>query len=135
MVQVARSQVGVPYAWGGGRVTGPSEGFGPGAGVVGYDCSGLVLFAAFQASGGTLRLPHSADQQTRLGTPVDVGDLRPGDVVSFTRPGEAEAHHVGIYVGSGLMVDAPQTGRDVRVEALWTPYWQGQTWRAVRYTA
>jgi cell wall-associated NlpC family hydrolase len=134
LVQVARSQVGTPYAWGGGRPTGPSEGFDQGRGTVGYDCSGLVLFAAYQASGGSIRLPHSADLQTRAGTSVPADELQPGDVISFTRPGEAAAHHVGIYVGSGLMVDAPQTGAQVRVESLRTPYWKGQLWRAVRYT-
>lgn len=133
LVQIARSQVGARYAWGGGIATGPSEGFGSGQGVVGFDCSGLVLFAAYQASGGALRLPHSADLQTRTGTPVDLSDLQPGDVISFTRPGETVAHHVGIYVGDGLMVHAPQTGERVRVESVWTPYWRGQSWRAVRF--
>jgi len=135
LVQVARSQVGAPYAWGGGRPTGPSEGFAQGRGTVGYDCSGLVLFAAYQASGGTIRLPHSADLQTRAGSGVPLDQLQAGDVISFTRPGEAAAHHVGIYLGSGLMVDAPQTGSQVRVEPLRTPYWEGQQWRAVRYAA
>ena len=133
LVQAARSQVGTPYAWGGGRAAGPSEGFGRGRGTVGFDCSGLVLFAAYQASGGRLRLPHSADLQTRTGTAVPLDRLEPGDVISFTRPGEAEAHHVGIYVGAGMMVDAPQTGSQVRVESLQTSYWRGQLWRAVRY--
>lgn len=133
LVAVARGQVGIPYAWGGGRGTGPSEGFAAGHGTVGFDCSGLVLFAAYQASGGTIRLPHSADLQTRQGSAVPVDQLRPGDVISFTRAGEAEAHHVAIYVGAGLMVHAPQTGTRVRIESLRTPYWEGQQWRAVRY--
>jgi len=135
LVQAARSQVGLPYAWGGGRLTGPSEGFAQGRGTVGFDCSGLVLFAAYQASGGTIRLPHSADLQTRIGTAVPLDQLQPGDVISFTRPGETVAHHVGIYVGSGLMVDAPHTGSQVRVESVMTPYWKDQLWRAVRYPA
>jgi cell wall-associated NlpC family hydrolase len=133
LVQIARSQVGTPYSWGGGQATGPSEGFGRGAGTVGYDCSGLVLFAAYQASGGSVRLPHSADRQTRVGKPVPRADLRPGDVVSFTHPGADAAHHVGIYLGSGMMVDAPNTGGRVRVESLRTSYWEDQQWRAVRY--
>jgi cell wall-associated NlpC family hydrolase len=133
VVLAARSQVGVPYAWGGGRATGPSEGFASGRGTVGFDCSGLVLYAAYQASGGSITLPHSADLQTRSGTSVSAGELRPGDVISFTRPGQATAHHVGIYAGSGLMIDAPETGSQVRVESLRAPYWEGQQWRAVRY--
>jgi len=133
LVEAARSQVGTPYAWGGGRPAGPSEGFAQGRGTVGFDCSGLVLYAAYQASGGALRLPHSADLQTRTGTGVPLDRLLPGDVISFTRPGEEVAHHIGIYVGSGLMVDAPRTGSRVRVEPLRTPYWEAQQWRAVRY--
>ena len=133
LVQIARSQVGTPYAWGGGRPTGPSEGVAQGRGTIGFDCSGLVLFATYQASGGGIRLPHSADLQTRSGTTVPTDQLQAGDVISFTRPGETVAHHVGIYVGSGLMVDAPQTGSQVRVEPLRTSYWEGQTWRAVRF--
>ena len=132
IVAAAQSQTGVPYAWGGGTVTGPSAGIGRGSGTVGFDCSGLVLFAAYQASGGRLRLPHSADAQTRTGTPVPVTQLRPGDVISFTRPGQDQAHHVGIYTGSGRMIHAPQTGRTVTITAL--DPWQGQQWRAVRYT-
>jgi cell wall-associated NlpC family hydrolase len=138
LVQAARSQIGVPYAWGGGVDAGPSEGFGAGRGTVGYDCSGLVLYAVFQASGGTIRLPHSADLQTRPGTGgtgVPIGQLQAGDVISFTRPGDAAAHHVGIYLGAGLMVDAPQTGSQVRIDSLRSPYWEGQLWRAVRYSA
>jgi cell wall-associated NlpC family hydrolase len=133
LVQIARGTSGTPYAWGGGNVTGPTEGFAQGRGVVGFDCSGLVLYAAYQASGGALRLPRSADQQTRVGTPVPANALQAGDVISFTRPGEASAHHVGIYLGDGLMINSPQTGSVVRVEPLGTGYWKGQSWRAVRY--
>lgn len=132
-VAAAMSQRGVPYSWGGGTVTGASEGFAQGKGIVGFDCSGLVLFAAYQASGGSIRLPHSADQQTRTGTPVPLDQMQPGDVISFTRSGESEAHHVGIYVGNNQMVDAPSTGKTVRVESITTPYWQRQAWRVVRY--
>jgi cell wall-associated NlpC family hydrolase len=135
LIAAAMSQQGVPYSWGGGTFTGPSQGFARGAGTVGFDCSGLVLFAAYQASAGTIRLPHSADQQTRTGTLVSQSQLQPGDVISFTRPGETEAHHVGIYLGTGRMINAPSTGKTVEIDSLTTPYWENQTWRAVRYSS
>jgi cell wall-associated NlpC family hydrolase len=116
-------------------LTGPSEGIARGTGTVGFDCSGLVRFAAYQGSGGTVVLPRTADAQSRGGTPVPLDRLRPGDVISFTHPGETVAHHIGIYAGAGRMVNAPQSGGRVRVESLATDYWKGQLWRAVRYGA
>lgn len=135
LVAAAMSQQGVPYSWGGGTFTGPSEGFAQGTGTVGFDCSGLVLFAAYQASGGTIRLPHFADDQTRTGTPVPLDQLQPGDVISFTRRGQKEAHHIGIYLGDGKMINAPSTGKTVEIDSLNTSYWENQTWRAVRYSS
>ncbi|HEX2807176.1 MAG TPA: NlpC/P60 family protein, partial [Kineosporiaceae bacterium] len=131
----ASSQSGVPYAWAGGDYTGPTEGSAQGRGTVGFDCSGLVLYAAYQASGGTLRLPHSADLQTRTGTAVPLDRLQPGDVISFTRAGEAAAHHVGIYAGNNTMINAPDTGSMVQTTPLNVAYWKGQQWRAVRFSA
>ena len=61
IVDVALSQLGVPYAWGGGTLVGPGPGFGSGAGVVGFDCSGLVRYVVFQATGITL--PRVATDQ------------------------------------------------------------------------
>lgn len=124
-VEAARGQTGVPYVWSGGSFRGPTRG--------GLDCSGLVLYAAYRASGGSVKLPHSADAQTRTGTPVPRDRLRPGDVISFTSPGEAVAHHVGIYLGGGTMIHAPRSGTRVRTADLTTSYWRSQQWRAVRY--
>lgn len=133
LLRIAAAQTGVPYAWGGGSLLGPSEGFSSGAGTVGFDCSGLVRFAAYQASGGTMTLPRVADDQTRVGTPVPLDALRPGDVISFTRPGESLAHHIGVYAGDGRLLNAPQSGGRVRIDSLDTDYWRNQLWRAVRY--
>lgn len=133
LLRAAATQLGVPYSWGGGSVTGPTLGIDSGASTVGFDCSALVQFAAYRASAGTLLLPRTAEAQTRVGTPVALDRLRPGDVVSFTRPGETEAHHVGIYAGLGRMIHAPLTSGRVRVESLSSSYWRSQRWRAVRY--
>jgi hypothetical protein len=138
-IAAAQSQLGQPYAWAGGGYTGPTPGVcGPdGAGkdchVVGFDCSGLVMYAIYQASAGAIRLPHSADAQARGGTAVDRTAMRPGDLVSFTTPGEVAAHHVGIYVGDDRMIDAPESGEPVRIDALTGGYYATQQWRVVRY--
>lgn len=143
-VAAALAEVGRPYVWGGGTPTGPSgSAMGP-AGMVGqpgFDCSGLVLYAAFAASGGALSLPHSSEVQATMGTEVDSGPgsavlasglLAPGDVIAFQlSPGNYD--HIGIYLGAGQMVAAPQTGQLVSVQNLATPYWENVTWTARRF--
>ncbi|HYT25488.1 MAG TPA: C40 family peptidase [Actinomycetota bacterium] len=103
-VGAALSQVGKPYRWGG---TGPDD----------FDCSGLVGWAWARA--GTA-LPRTSRQQWSAGPHVDPAHLLPGDLVFFgSVPGDpASIHHVGMYVGQGLMVDAPHTGAQVRVESI-----------------
>jgi cell wall-associated NlpC family hydrolase len=101
----ALAQVGRPYVWG---ATGPDS----------YDCSGLT-WRSYSAAG--IALPRvSADQHALGGTPVAIAGLLPGDLVFFATaswdPGAV--HHVGMYVGRGLMVDAPHTGAYVRVEPV-----------------
>lgn len=94
----ALAQRGKPYFWG---ADGPSS----------YDCSGLTM-AAYRTIG--MRLPHSSAAQSTMGRPVSRSQLQPGDLVFFGSP----VHHVGIYVGGGKMVDAPNFGQPVRVEPL-----------------
>jgi cell wall-associated NlpC family hydrolase len=102
-MRVALDQVGKAYVYG---AAGPDH----------FDCSGLILFAYAQA--GRPGIPHSAAAQQGLGVAVSRADLRPGDLVFFGSP----AYHDGIYVGNGLMVDAPHTGAVVRVEPLFAGY-------------
>ena len=96
-VRLARAQLGVPYLWGGAS---PS----------GFDCSGLVMWVYGRLG---VRLPHNAAALYGTGRPVALGAMRPGDLVFFPGLG-----HVGIYVGAGRMIHAPQSGRSVEVEAL-----------------
>jgi cell wall-associated NlpC family hydrolase len=99
VVQVAEAQVGKPYVWG---AAGPDS----------FDCSGLVVWSWAHAGVGVPRV--AADQQA-WATPVPISQLAPGDLVFFGAP----AHHVGIYVGGGLMVDAPHSGANVQVVPIW----------------
>jgi cell wall-associated NlpC family hydrolase len=125
VVLSAQRWIGKPYVWGGGDINGPTGG--------GFDCSGLALNAIYQASGGTVTLPHSAAEQAKLGTPVSGGQLRPGDLVFFADTPTAAPHHVGVYVGNSSILDAPDFGKTVTIDRLDTPYYQHQTITARRY--
>ena len=96
--RIAVKAVGVPYRWGGSS---PSTGF---------DCSGLVSWAYGRLG---IALPHSSYALYDKGRPVPVARLRAGDLLFFSGLG-----HVGLYVGRGRMVHAPQSGRLVEVVRL-----------------
>lgn len=116
-IAAAEKEIGLPYVWGGGTYTGPSgidsDGRGPG-----FDCSGLVLYAAYQASGGKLRLLHYTGDQIHDGTPIAWADKQPGDLIFYTYRGDAVPHHVVIYLGGNRILQAPQTGENVRYGTL-----------------
>jgi len=105
-IKAAASQLGKPYVWGGGNFEGPTGG--------GFDCSGLVLYAAYQASGGRIRLPHYSGDQIYAGQGIAWSDKRPGDLIFFSYPGAGGPHHVAIYVGGARILHAPRTGDVVR---------------------
>jgi len=79
----------------------------------GFDCSGLVLYvyAKFGVS-----FPHGATMQAHMGTPLPFGQMEPADLVFFGDP--SFYHHVGIYIGNGLFIEAPRTGDVVKVSQL-----------------
>jgi peptidoglycan DL-endopeptidase RipA len=120
VIDRALSQVGVQYVWGGGNGRGPSTGipdaFGSPLNRIGFDCSGLMLYA-YNAAG--IALPRVSRNQFNAGRKVPVSDLRAGDMVFF-KNGSAPIHHVAMYIGNGRMVEAPYTGADVRVVPLRT---------------
>jgi peptidoglycan DL-endopeptidase RipA len=120
-VEWAKGQLGVPYSWGGGDPKGPTtgmvnqEGNPAGLHTVGFDCSGLTLFAYAHAG---FRLDHYTGYQWLEGHHVPLERLRPGDLVFFAHntANPMTIHHVGIYVGHGRMIDAPHTGAKVRYD-------------------
>ena len=112
-IAYAAAQLGKPYIWGG-------------VGPAGYDCSGLVMMA-YEAAG--ISLPRTTFQQVDVGTAVySDSQLEPGDLL-FT-PGSdgtaADPGHVGIYIGSGLVIQAPETGEDIEITPF-SGYWQEST--------
>ncbi|WP_052441875.1 C40 family peptidase [Streptacidiphilus anmyonensis] len=144
--QVALAQLGTPYAWGGGSLTGPTLGFCDGVNgylpdgscsadhTIGFDCSGLVRYAWFQASAGFVTLPHFSGGQSLQGRPIKRReDLLPGDLLFFAEPG-GPIHHVGLYLGNGAMVHSEHTGTLVTVlrDVFHDPKWGSRLVAATR---
>ncbi|BBZ44599.1 peptidase M23 [Mycobacterium parmense] len=124
VIRRGMSQVGVPYSWGGGNAAGPSHGIDSGAGITGFDCSGLVLYSF---AGVGIKLPHYSGAQYNLGRKIPSSQMRRGDVI-FYGPGGSQ--HVTIYLGQGQMLEAPDIGLKVRVAPVRT---SGMTPYVVRY--
>lgn len=119
-VAAAKRMLGTPYSWGGGNASGPSAGIccspngSSGASTLGFDCSGLTVYAYAQAG---ITLPRTAAQQYAAAAPVTPGDVRVGDLVFYGSSASA-IHHVGIYVGGGWIIDAPRPGTVVRYSPM-----------------
>ena len=125
-INAAAQWLGTPYAWGGGSLTGPSLGFGMGAGTVGFDCSGLTRYAWAQA--GVLLPRTSREQWYAPGLRItSLAALQPGDLVFFATntSNPATIHHVAIALGNDAMLEAPQTGDVVKVlgPISTNPFW------------
>ena len=113
--KIALTAVGVPYSWGGASLGS------------GFDCSGLVLWAYGRLG---VELPHSSYSLFDIGRPVALNEMKPGDMVFFSGLG-----HMGLYIGRGRMVHAPQSGRLVEVVPLSGSYYGDRLVGARRVTA
>jgi hypothetical protein len=107
VLATAESQLGVPYSWGGGNNQGPTSGTGRGAKTVGFDCSSFVRYV--MSKSGVI-LPRTAHEQQKCGIKINPKDAQPGDLLFWGDP----AHHVALYVGNGIMIEAPRTGGNVQ---------------------
>jgi cell wall-associated NlpC family hydrolase len=103
----ALTQLGKPYLWGG-------------AGPDSFDCSGLTMVAWAHAG---VQLLHYTGYQWQEGPHVSLNQLRRGDLLFYATntsdPGTI--HHVAIYIGNGMMVNAPYTGAFVRIDSMYQP--------------
>jgi peptidoglycan DL-endopeptidase CwlO len=102
-LRYALTRIGYPYVWGA-------------AGPTSFDCSGLVVWAYAQIG---ISLPHYTGDLWNSGEHISRSELEPGDLVFFF----PDIGHVGIYVGNGMMVDAPTFGQNVQVQPVfWSAY-------------
>ena len=116
VVNRALSQLGVPYAWGGGDAKGPTRGIRDGGvadshgdyNKIGFDCSGLMIYAF---AGVGKALPHYTGYQYTAGPQHPVATRKRGDMLFW--PG-----HVALYLGDGRMVEAPQSGDVVKISPV-----------------
>ena len=104
-VSEAYRQLGKPYEWG---AEGPDR----------FDCSGLTMWVWAKAG---VSLPHSSRMQFNEGHHVSQSELAPGDLVFYGSP----IHHVGIYVGDGRYIHAPQTGDVVKISSVYRDDYTG----------
>jgi cell wall-associated NlpC family hydrolase len=111
---------GTPYSWGGGNAGGASRGIDSGAGTVGFDCSGLMLY---MFAGVGIKLDHYSGSQYNAGRKVPSSQMRRGDMIFY---GPNASQHVAMYLGDGQMLEAPYTGSVVKVSPVrtsgMTPY-------------
>lgn len=106
IIQSAETQMGVPYVWGG-------------MSPEGFDCSGLTSYIYAQFG---IQIPRTAEAQRCAASPVALDQLQPGDLVFWGQP----AYHVGIYIGDGQYIHAPQPGQNVSIGSVqWFPYTSG----------
>lgn len=98
VINEAFKYLGTPYVWGG---TSPS----------GFDCSGLTQYV-FANNG--VSLPRISESQQTFGTPINISDVKPGDLLFYGYP----AYHVSIYIGDGQYIHAPQTGDVVKISTV-----------------
>ena len=101
-IELGKRFLGLPYLWGGRS-------------SFGFDCSGFTQMLV-RARG--INMPRDADQQAVHGTPVARGALQPGDLVFFRGSASGPITHVGMYVGGGNMIDAPNTNAVIRIEPV-----------------
>jgi peptidoglycan DL-endopeptidase RipB len=120
VIRRGASQMGVPYAWGGGTPNGPSQGVDSGADTVGFDCSGLTRYSF---AGVGVLIPRFSGDQYNAGRHIPPSQAKRGDLI-FYGPGGGQ--HVTIYLGNGQMLEASSIVGKVTISRVrtagMTPY-------------
>ncbi|MEN4473870.1 NlpC/P60 family peptidoglycan endopeptidase RipA [Mycolicibacterium cosmeticum] len=127
VIRRAMSQLGVPYSWGGGNANGPSRGIDQGANTVGFDCSGLYLYAF---AGVGIKLDHYSGSQYNAGRKIPSSQMRRGDLIFY---GPNASQHESMYLGNGQMLEAPFTGSQVRIAPVRTSGMMPYVTRLIEY--
>lgn len=117
IVDFALAFVGYPYVWAGNT---PS----------GFDCSGFTQYVILNTLG--IDIGHGTAGQMNYGTWVDAGNLLPGDLVYFAGTYGDGISHTGVYIGDGQFVHAENEGTGVTISALWSNYYGGHYYGAIR---
>ncbi|MFJ5768844.1 S-layer homology domain-containing protein [Psychrobacillus sp. NPDC093180] len=103
IVNSAKMFLGLPYLW-------------AGASSFGFDCSGII-YSVYKNHG--ILIPRDSFYQATKGTPVSKSKLQPGDLVFFAgNGGKGKVYHVGLYVGDGKMLHAPNASDKVKIESI-----------------
>ncbi|WP_148302248.1 NlpC/P60 family protein [Tomitella biformata] len=126
VIDRAMSQLGVRYSWGGGSANGPTVGIRDGGVAdtfgdyknVGFDCSGLMMYAF---AGAGISLPHYSGYQYTSGTHIPTSEMRRGDLIFYGPDG---GQHEALYLGNGQMLEAAQSGDVVKISPV---RWGGMT--------
>jgi cell wall-associated NlpC family hydrolase len=118
LITEARQFLDLPYLWGG-------------TSSYGFDCSGF-MFRLYQSQG--ISIPRDASEQANRGIPVAREDLLPGDLLFFAylNP-QDKIHHVGMYIGEGMMIHSPNSKSAVRIESFEEEVYGEEYWGARRY--
>ena len=116
LVNLAKSKLGCRYVWG---ATGPNQ----------FDCSGLTSWCYKQVG---ISIPRTSLAQSKGGKAVSKSNLQPGDLL-FWKTTSAEVGHVGMYVGNGQFIHAPNKSKPVKYDSLSSSYYSSRFVRARRY--
>ena len=116
LVSLAKSKLGCKYVWG---AAGPNQ----------FDCSGLTSWIHKQLG---VSIPRTSLAQSKSGKLVNKSDLQPGDLL-FWKTTSAEVGHVGMYVGNGQFIHAPNKSKPVKYDSLSSSYYSSRYVCARRY--
>lgn len=118
IVAAGEKFLGLPYLWGG-------------MSSFGYDCSG---FSYSMCKAGGYVIPRDAHDQAEAGNPVELTQLKPGDLLFFAyEEGKGKIHHVGIYHGDGKLMHSPNTGKTIEIIPLAGTIYEKELCAARRY--